>query len=41
VKAGTLPHVISAKNLDIDVYAARATAAAGGMSLMLPAAWSR
>jgi hypothetical protein len=36
VKSGALPHVINAKNLDIDVYAVRATGANGGPSLQLP-----
>jgi hypothetical protein len=37
VKSGALPHVINAKNLDIDIYALRATGAGGGTSLLLPA----
>jgi len=36
VKSGALPHVINAKNLDIDIYALRAVGASGGQSLKLP-----
>jgi hypothetical protein len=36
VKSGALPHVINAKNLDIDIYALRAVGAGGGSSLSLP-----
>jgi hypothetical protein len=36
VKSGALPRVISAKNLDIDIYALRAGGASGGPSLRLP-----
>jgi hypothetical protein len=36
VKSGALPHVINAKNLDIDIYALRARGGGGGTALRLP-----
>ncbi|HEY2833977.1 MAG TPA: hypothetical protein VGJ14_16220 [Sporichthyaceae bacterium] len=36
VKSGALPHVINAKDLDVDIYALRAVGTSGGMSLLLP-----